>query len=116
MSQILLLLKTKLCSVAPPFPQLSVLFLLTNRTNEATLTHTPRSLSSIYHLLSIASLYLLVFSSLHLQPPPPQSSLPPKLFIYEHHFRLFYSSPHKRRMEEVKNGKIKDERIDEDGE
>lgn len=57
-----------LCSVAS-FPQLSVLFLLTNRTNEQTVALTPHSPSSIYHLLSIASFYLLVFSSLHLNPP-----------------------------------------------
>lgn len=68
----------------PSFPQLSVPFLLTNRANDQTVEHTPHSLSSIYHLLSIASLYLLVFSSLHLHPPPtphPPIPLPPKLLF-----------------------------------
>lgn len=82
------------------FPQLSVPFLLTNRANDQTVKDTPHSLSSIYRLLSIASLYLLVFSSLHLYPPPPPNSSPSKAFIYQHHFRLFYSSLHGRRIEE----------------
>lgn len=64
--EIPLVFKSELYSLAFLFPQLSVLFLLTLRTNEQTATDTLHSPSSIYHLLSVASLYLLVLSSFHL--------------------------------------------------
>lgn len=68
-------------STLHPFPQLSVSSSpRTHRANEQTATDTPHKLPSIYHLLSIASLYRLVFSSLHLNAPLLSPSLSRSLF------------------------------------
>lgn len=77
-------------------------------------SNTPQPLLNLPPLISRLPLSFSVFFSPSLPTPTPNSS-PSKAFIYQHHFRLFYSSLHGRRIE-GRGGKIKDERIARGGE